>query len=105
MISKQESVTSVRDAFAPSFLSPALWRHVVDMLELSSQQARIVSLILQGRADKDIVEEMRLSRYTIRTYLRRIFDRIGVEDRIGLILRVFALCIGRRQGAGCPPFG
>ena len=88
----------------PSFFTPALWQHVINTLEFSPQQARVVSLILQGKQDKEIVAEMGLSRDTIRTYLRRVFDRLGVDDRVGVVLRVFALCVGRRQEVGCHTF-
>jgi len=83
----------------PSFLSPDAWHHIVASLQLSPQQARIVALILQGKQDKEIAAELHLNRYTIRTYLRRVFDRVELEDRMALVLRIFALCSNRWQGA------
>lgn len=76
----------------PSFLSADAWQHIVAELHLSPQQARIVALILQGKQDKEIAAELHLNRYTIRTYLRRVFDRVELEDRMALVLRIFALC-------------
>jgi DNA-binding CsgD family transcriptional regulator len=76
----------------PSFLSADAWHHIVAELHLSPQQARIVALILQGKQDKEIAAELRLNRYTIKTYLRRVFDRASLEDRMGLVLRIFELC-------------
>jgi DNA-binding CsgD family transcriptional regulator len=80
----------------PAFLSPEAWQHIVAELQLSRQQARIVALILQGKQDKEIAAELKLNRYTIRTYLRRVFDRALLEDRMGLVLRILALCSTRR---------
>lgn len=76
----------------PAFLSADAWQHIVAELQLSPQQARIVALILQGKQDKEIAAELNLNRYTIRTYLRRVFDRAELEDRMALVLRIFALC-------------
>jgi len=59
-------------------------------LDLPPQQARIVSLILQGKRDKQIAAAMGLQRPTVRTHLARIFSRLGVADRMELVLRVFA---------------
>ena len=81
----------------PSFLSPEAWQHIVAELQLSPQQARIVALILQGKQDKEIAAELHLNRYTIRTYLRRVFDRGSLEDRMTLVLRIFELCMDRRR--------
>ena len=69
----------------PSFLTAEDWQHIVKSLELSQQQARIVCLILHGKQDKEMSSQLRLNRYTIRSYLRRVFDRIGVEDRMELV--------------------
>ena len=87
----------------PLFLTADEWRHIVHSLHLSPQQARIVSLILQGKQDKEMSAELGLNRYTIRTYLRRIFDRADLEDRMELVLHIFALCSRRRRD--CPPCG
>jgi DNA-binding NarL/FixJ family response regulator len=81
----------------PPFLDADDWQYVVTCLQLSPQQTRVVSLILQGKQDKEISRELGLNRYTIRTYLRRVFDRVGLEDRMELVLHIFALCLHRRR--------
>jgi len=68
-------------------MDEATWKQVTDTLALSPQQARILKLILCGKHDK----ELGVSFHTVRTYLKRIFDRTEVADRIGLVLHVFAL--------------
>lgn len=80
---------SERDLALP--LDVATWHQIAKALALSPQQARIVELILQNKQDKEIAAELELSVATIRTYLRRIFDRVKVKDRLSLILRIFAL--------------
>lgn len=70
-------------------LDADIWAEVATVLELSPQQTRIVELLLRGRRDKQIARELQLTVPTVRTYLGRIFARLGVQDRIELILRVF----------------
>jgi DNA-binding NarL/FixJ family response regulator len=64
---------------------------VARALELSGQQARIVELLLEGMTDKEIAAAMELKFSTVRTYLDRIFLRLGVDDRVELVLYVFAV--------------
>jgi DNA-binding NarL/FixJ family response regulator len=66
------------------------WKAVAKSLGLPPQQLRIVEGILSGQQDKEIAESLALSVPTVRTYLRRIFDRVGAKDRVSLILTIFA---------------
>ena len=88
---------STHSASTPPLLTNAEWARVIRSLQLSPQQARIVALILRGYKDKQIAKELSLNRYTIRTYLKRIFIRLGIDDRIMLVLHVFAVCLGRTK--------
>jgi DNA-binding NarL/FixJ family response regulator len=75
----------------PLPMADATWRRVAKELDLSPQQLRIVELLLRAQRDKAIATTLGLSVPTVRTYLGRIFDRVGVADRMELVLRVFAL--------------
>lgn len=84
-----KSIASPKRLLSP--LDSATRAAVVDTLRLAPQQARILDLILQGMRDKQIAAEMGLGVPTVRTYLHRIFVRANVQDRVELILRVFAI--------------
>jgi len=71
-------------------LPPEKWRELAAMLDLPPQQLRILELVLRNCGDKRIAAEMGLKVPTVRTYLKRIFVRLGVENRIGLVLKLFA---------------
>ncbi|MBX3424269.1 MAG: helix-turn-helix transcriptional regulator [Pirellulales bacterium] len=71
----------------------ATWKRVAERLALSPQQKRIVELILCGKQDRDIAETLGLTVPTVRTYLTRVFARVGVTDRMDLVLQVFALAV------------
>jgi DNA-binding NarL/FixJ family response regulator len=82
----------------PPILTPELWQHVIATFKLPPQQARIVSLILQDYGDKQICMYMKLSRNTVRTYLRRTFDNVGVNSRMGLIMSILDVCMQAEEG-------
>ena len=106
MICERSSTVANSVGALPPFLSPDAWEHIVRSLQLSPQQARIVCLILHGKQDKEMAAELGLNRYTIKTYLRRIFDRLGLEDRMDLVLHIFAICSRDWQEAReSPPCG
>jgi DNA-binding NarL/FixJ family response regulator len=71
-------------------LTPQEWDYASRALMLTRQQTRIVEQLLHGRQDKQIADELRLSRATVRTHLTRLFARLGVLDRLQLVLRVLA---------------
>jgi DNA-binding CsgD family transcriptional regulator len=75
------------------------WHPIIRSLGLSGRQGRIVELILQGMRDKQIAAELDLSIHTVRTYLNRIFDKVGVDDRFELLLRILA---SRKSNCGQP---
>lgn len=72
-------------------LDPDICSQVVGALRLTAWQSEIVALLLRGHGDKQIAERLGLRVATIRTHLSRIFRKIGVHDRVELILSVFAI--------------
>jgi len=53
---------------------------------LTRKELRIVGLILQGYANKDIAQELNNTEQVIKNYLRSIFDKTGVSGRLELAL-------------------
>lgn len=93
---RRQAVSKQGFTAKPIPLDAHVWARVVAVLKLSPQQARIVGLLLRGMRDKQIAAALDLSVATVRTYLSRIFVRLDVEDRVTLVLRVFAAARQRR---------
>ena len=53
---------------------------------LTPKELRIVALIVQGYKNKDIAAELGTTGQVIKNYLRNIYDKIGVSDRLELAL-------------------
>ena len=69
------------------------WDFIVKASELSTQQIRVVELILAGKQNKEIAAAMKLSVHTIETYLKRIYARTHTDSRTSLAVHVLALGI------------
>lgn len=49
---------------------------------LTNSDRRILRLVEQGKSNRDIAEELKLSAGTVRNYLAEIFSKLGVSSRI-----------------------
>lgn len=54
---------------------------------LTRREREIVTLVAQGLLNKQIAANLGISEWTVATYLRRIFLKIGVETRAAMVFR------------------
>lgn len=73
-----------------TFFTPREWEAIAQRLWLTPQQTRILGLLLQVQRDKDISREMGINVWTVRAHLTKIFRKLGVADRVELVLLIFA---------------
>ena len=67
-------------------LSNHQWKDAIQALNLPPRLSAVVALVMQGKSDKQIATTLQISRHTVRTYLTRLYQRYGVEDRVTLVL-------------------
>jgi DNA-binding NarL/FixJ family response regulator len=48
---------------------------------LSDQETRVLARVAEGKTDKEIAAELGLQPKTVRNYLERIFEKLGVNCR------------------------
>jgi DNA-binding NarL/FixJ family response regulator len=60
---------------------------------LSKREEEVVRLVAEGMTNREVSERLALSEHTIRNYLFRIFDKLGVSSRVELVL----YWLGERQ--------
>ena len=53
---------------------------------LTHKELRIVALIVQGYKNKEIAAQLGTTEQVIKNYLRNVYDKIGVSDRLELAL-------------------
>lgn len=71
-------------------LSDEEWTRLVRDLALSPRQAEIVEHLLRGESDKQIARSLGISVPTVRTHMGRLFQKFDLNDRVELVLYIFA---------------
>lgn len=75
------------------------WTRVKERLGLPPRQAEILKCVLGGMSDKQVAVATGISVNTVRTHMTRLFRKFGSNDRVELIISMFAYL---RE---CPPQG
>ncbi len=53
---------------------------------LTPREEQVVALVADGLSNREIARELHLSEHTVKKYLFRIFEKIGVSSRVELVL-------------------
>lgn len=53
---------------------------------INLREHRIIKLVADGRKNSDIAQELKTSESVIKNYLRVIFDKLGMDNRLQLAL-------------------
>ena len=53
---------------------------------LTPREEQVVALVADGLTNRDVARELGLSEHTVKKYLFRIFDKVGVSSRVELVL-------------------
>jgi len=53
---------------------------------LTPREEQVVALVAEGLSNRDVAKELRLSEHTVKKYLFRIFDKLGISTRVELVL-------------------
>jgi two-component system nitrate/nitrite response regulator NarL len=62
---------------------------------LSPRELQVAEAAAQGQSNKQIANQLTLSEHTIKNYLIRIFEKLGVSNRIELLFQLFSECNDR----------
>ncbi len=77
-----ESINSVMEAFRSKDELTSLRTQP----RLSVKEQAVIALVAQGMRNKEIAFQLGTSQQVIKNYLRKIFDKLGVSDRVKLAL-------------------
>jgi DNA-binding NarL/FixJ family response regulator len=64
---------------------------------LTPREEQVVALVAEGLPNKEIAHELALSEHTVKKYLFRIFDKLGISTRVELVL--YAVNHGEHRSA------
>ena len=100
-ISKRTPLIKIMEALnivanGGSYMSPSIARKVAsffnqqtvkDKVELSDRQKEIVSHIVEGKSYREIAELCFISLNTVRTHIKRIYENLQINSKVGLITK------------------
>ena len=83
----------------PSLAKPLLARHLTDgelstaeSVTLTPRQLQLLRALASGRTNKELAHQLGISQATVKSYLKELYERLGVSSRAG------AVAYGLRQG-------
>jgi two-component system nitrate/nitrite response regulator NarL len=80
--------------------------HVVDVQGrnlLSKREQQVVALVAEGFTNRQISQELKLSEHTVKNYLFRVFEKLGVSTRVELVLYALSQNPPNQLAAPEPP--
>src|SRR5580692_5901746 len=85
--------TSLQMSFAVEALASSPTVRAVDangLDLLSKREMEVVRSLAEGLTNREIAERLGLSQHTVKNYLFRVFDKLGVSNRIELLFMTFS---------------
>lgn len=64
---------------------------------LTPREEQVVALVAEGFPNREIAQELGLSEHTVKKYVFRIFDKLGISTRVELVL--YAVSHGQHRSA------
>ena len=58
---------------------------------LTPRELQIVTLVADGKVNKQIADVLRISEWTVSTHLRRIFAKLDVDTRAAMVSRCYGV--------------
>jgi len=71
-----------------ALFSDEVWAGLAPELKLSPRELQIVQLVFDECAEGQMAERLDISVHTVHTHLDRVYRKLGVRTRAGLVIRV-----------------
>ena len=68
---------------------------------LSKREEEVVTLVADGLTNRQISEQLKLSEHTVKNYLFKVFEKLGISTRVELVL--YALAQNHRSDPAIDP--
>jgi DNA-binding NarL/FixJ family response regulator len=95
----KRSVNWLAEACRAQTLSP----EPQSRMRLSEKEQVIVSMVTDGRRNKEIAQQLGTSEQVVKNYLRRIYERFGVADRLELAIYSLQHGLAKREARPAAP--
>lgn len=83
-------------------ISDEAWGTLASAMGLSERELQVVQAVISDGTESAIARKLGISTHTVHAHLDRIHKKLGVTDRVGLVVRVFAEYVARYPAATAP---
>lgn len=90
-----EQLEFLLDAFAQA--APLRLADAKGKLLLTKREEQVVALVAEGLSNREISQRLNLSEHTVKNYMFKIFDKLGVSSRVEVLLYALAQDDRNRQ--------
>src|SRR5262252_569427 len=73
-----------------SIMPPHAWKALARSLRISDRELEIIQGIFDDQKEFAIAAELTISVHTVHTHLERLYRKLGVSSRVGLILSILS---------------
>ena len=83
-------ISSAREYDNPGIdlLTPEEWTDVARTLRFTPREWQVATLVFEGMTQAAIANQLKIRPRTVRQHLERLYKKVDVHDRVGLVLRV-----------------
>ena len=78
----------LRCPLGAAMFSKQAWDEIASSLKLSGRELQIIKDVFDDRTEFAIAAHYGVSPHTIHTYCERLYRKLGVTDRVKLVLRI-----------------
>jgi two-component system nitrate/nitrite response regulator NarL len=69
--------------------------HSIVEHRMTAREAEVTRLAVEGLSNREIAQQLRIAEHTVKNYLFKIFDKLGVSNRVELVLS----CLRQEEAA------
>ena len=84
-------------------MAPTVKNNAVSDLSITSRQEQILALLMEGKSNKEIADELEIQQGTVKQHLFVLFRKLGVTNRAKAVLAANHLMKSRRSDAMAQP--
>jgi len=77
-------LAALADAPQPQMLA----NHILSLL--SRREREVVAFLVEGRTNREIAETLGISQHTVKNYLFKIFEKVGMSNRVELVFNLLS---------------
>ena len=83
---RQNASGATLDAGADNEVSPRASEAEIARFGLTPRELQIIGALVDGQTNKDIAGTFGISEYTVKHHLTNVYDKLGVYNRVELVL-------------------